>query len=93
MEGRSLPKPKKVEVSKANDLLAALRSSVGMLKKHRGLTKTHRRQCQRWHRSAARRARGGCEGRLLQGCSAAQSELGGRSWRVPTGKATSSFRS
>jgi DNA end-binding protein Ku len=31
MEGGSLPKPKKVEVSKANDLLAALRSSVGML--------------------------------------------------------------
>lgn len=25
MEGRSLPKPKKVEVSKPNDLLAALR--------------------------------------------------------------------
>ncbi|PVE50662.1 Ku protein [Rhizobium rhizogenes] len=32
MEGRSLPKPKKVEVSKPNDLLAALRESAGMLK-------------------------------------------------------------
>ncbi|MGO7206176.1 Ku protein, partial [Rhizobium ruizarguesonis] len=32
MEGRSLPKPKKVEVSKPNDLLAALRESAGMMK-------------------------------------------------------------
>ncbi|TCV67378.1 Ku protein [Neorhizobium sp. S3-V5DH] len=32
MEGRSLPKPKKVEVSKPSDLLAALRESAGMLK-------------------------------------------------------------
>ncbi|MDR9762859.1 Ku protein [Rhizobium redzepovicii] len=32
MEGRSLPKPKKFEVSKPNDLLAALRESAGMLK-------------------------------------------------------------
>jgi DNA end-binding protein Ku len=32
MEGRSLPKPKKVEVSKPNDLLAALRESAGVLK-------------------------------------------------------------
>lgn len=32
IEGRSLPKPKKVEVSKPNDLLAALRQSVGMMK-------------------------------------------------------------
>ncbi|WP_430252059.1 Ku protein [Neorhizobium sp. DAR64860/K0K1] len=32
MEGRSLPKLKKVEVSKPNDLLAALRESAGMLK-------------------------------------------------------------
>jgi DNA end-binding protein Ku len=32
MEGRSLPKPKNVEVSKPNDLLAALRESAGMLK-------------------------------------------------------------
>lgn len=32
MEGRSLPKPKRVEVSKPNDLLAALRESAGMLK-------------------------------------------------------------
>lgn len=32
MEGRSLPKPKKVEVSKPNDLLAALRESAGLLK-------------------------------------------------------------
>jgi len=31
MEGRSLPKPKKVEVSKPNDLLAALRESAGVL--------------------------------------------------------------
>ncbi|MBM7321944.1 Ku protein [Agrobacterium sp. S2] len=30
MEGRSLPKPKKVEVSKPNDLLAALRESAGL---------------------------------------------------------------
>ncbi|GAA3100383.1 Ku protein [Rhizobium viscosum] len=32
IEGRSLPKPKKVEVSKPNDLLAALRQSAGMMK-------------------------------------------------------------
>lgn len=32
MEGRSLPKPKKVEVSKPNDLLAALRESAGLAK-------------------------------------------------------------
>lgn len=32
MEGRSLPKPKKVEVSKPNDLLAALRQSAGIMK-------------------------------------------------------------
>lgn len=32
IEGRSLPKPKKVEVSKPNDLLAALRESAGVLK-------------------------------------------------------------
>ncbi|TBY80642.1 Ku protein [Rhizobium leguminosarum] len=32
MEGRSLPKPKKVEVSKPNDLLATLRESAGMMK-------------------------------------------------------------
>jgi DNA end-binding protein Ku len=32
MEGRSLPKPKKVEVSKPNDLLAALRESAGLTK-------------------------------------------------------------
>lgn len=32
MEGKSLPKPKKVEVSKPNNLLAALRESAGMLK-------------------------------------------------------------
>ncbi|MDF0700449.1 Ku protein [Rhizobium sp. MC63] len=32
MEGRSLPKPKKVEVSKPNNLLAALRESAGMMK-------------------------------------------------------------
>jgi DNA end-binding protein Ku len=30
LEGKSLPKPKKVEVSKPNDLLAALRESAGM---------------------------------------------------------------
>ena len=32
LEGKSLPKPKKVEVSKPNDLLAALRESAGMMK-------------------------------------------------------------
>jgi DNA end-binding protein Ku len=32
IEGKSLPKPKKVEVSKPNDLLAALRESAGMMK-------------------------------------------------------------
>jgi DNA end-binding protein Ku len=32
IEGRSLPKPKKVEVSKPNDLLAALRQSAVMMK-------------------------------------------------------------
>ncbi|NEI59471.1 Ku protein [Rhizobium leguminosarum] len=32
MEGKSLPKPKKVQVSKPNDLLAALRESAGMMK-------------------------------------------------------------
>ncbi|MGM4913368.1 Ku protein [Rhizobium sp. 768_B6_N1_8] len=32
IEGRSLLKPKKVEVSKPNDLLAALRQSAGMMK-------------------------------------------------------------
>jgi len=32
IEGKSLPKPKKVEVSKPNDLLAALRESAGLLK-------------------------------------------------------------
>jgi len=32
MEGKALPKPKKVEVSKPNDLLAALRESAGLLK-------------------------------------------------------------
>jgi len=32
MEGRSLPKPKKVEVSNPNNLLAALRESAGLLK-------------------------------------------------------------
>jgi len=31
IEGKSLPKPKKVEVSKPNDLLAALRESAGLL--------------------------------------------------------------
>jgi DNA end-binding protein Ku len=30
IEGRSLPKPKKVQVSKPNDLLAALRESAGL---------------------------------------------------------------
>ena len=30
LEGRSLPKPKKVQVSKPNDLLAALRESAGL---------------------------------------------------------------
>jgi DNA end-binding protein Ku len=32
LEGKALPKPKKVEVSKPSDLLAALRESAGMLK-------------------------------------------------------------
>jgi DNA end-binding protein Ku len=32
IEGRSLPKPKKVEVSKPNDLLAALRESAGIMR-------------------------------------------------------------
>ncbi|MBY3128174.1 non-homologous end joining protein Ku [Rhizobium laguerreae] len=32
LEGKSLPKPKKIEVSKPNDLLAALRESAGMMK-------------------------------------------------------------
>ncbi|MGO7438292.1 non-homologous end joining protein Ku [Rhizobium ruizarguesonis] len=32
LEGKSLPKPKKVQVSKPNDLLAALRESAGMMK-------------------------------------------------------------
>ncbi|MGO8021230.1 non-homologous end joining protein Ku [Rhizobium leguminosarum] len=32
LEGKALPKPKKVEVSKPNDLLAALRESAGMMK-------------------------------------------------------------
>ncbi|MBY3034548.1 Ku protein [Rhizobium leguminosarum] len=32
LEGKSLPKPKKVQVSKPNDLLAALRQSAGMMK-------------------------------------------------------------
>ncbi len=32
IEGKSLPKPKKVDVSKPNDLLAALRESAGLLK-------------------------------------------------------------
>jgi len=32
IEGKALPKPKKVEVSKPNDLLAALRQSAGLLK-------------------------------------------------------------
>ncbi|MBB4509691.1 MULTISPECIES: Ku protein [Rhizobium] len=32
IEGKSLPKPKKVQVSKPNDLLAALRESAGMMK-------------------------------------------------------------
>ncbi|MGO6679666.1 Ku protein [Rhizobium leguminosarum] len=32
LEGKSLPKPKKVQVSKPNDLLAALRESAGMIK-------------------------------------------------------------
>jgi DNA end-binding protein Ku len=32
IEGRSLPKPKKVKISKPNDLLAALRESAGMMK-------------------------------------------------------------
>ncbi|MBY2916967.1 Ku protein [Rhizobium leguminosarum] len=31
LEGKSLPKPKKVQVSKPNDLLAALRESAGMM--------------------------------------------------------------
>lgn len=32
IEGKALPKPKKVEVSKPNDLLAALRESAGLMK-------------------------------------------------------------
>ncbi|MBY5846430.1 Ku protein [Rhizobium leguminosarum] len=32
LEGRSLPKPKKVQISKPNELLAALRESAGMMK-------------------------------------------------------------
>jgi DNA end-binding protein Ku len=32
IEGKALPKPKKVEVSKPSDLLAALRESAGLLK-------------------------------------------------------------
>ncbi|ANL33922.1 Ku protein [Rhizobium phaseoli] len=32
LEGKALPKPKKVEISKPNDLLAALRESAGLLK-------------------------------------------------------------
>ncbi len=39
MEGRSLPKPKKVEVSKPNDLLAALRESAGLAKAAEGKPK------------------------------------------------------
>lgn len=39
MEGRSLPKPKKVEVSKPNDLLAALRESAGLTKTDEGKPK------------------------------------------------------
>ncbi len=36
VEGKALPKPKKVEASKPNDLLAALRESAGMLAKGSG---------------------------------------------------------
>jgi DNA end-binding protein Ku len=32
IEGKALPKPKRVEVSKPNDLLAALRESAGLMK-------------------------------------------------------------
>ncbi|MGO8294454.1 Ku protein, partial [Rhizobium ruizarguesonis] len=32
LDGKSLPKPKKVQVSQPNDLLAALRESAAMLK-------------------------------------------------------------
>ncbi|MBB4577644.1 non-homologous end joining protein Ku [Rhizobium lentis] len=32
LEGKALPKPKKVEISKPSDLLAALRESAGLLK-------------------------------------------------------------
>ncbi|MGO7904214.1 Ku protein [Rhizobium leguminosarum] len=32
LEGKSIPRPKKVQVSKPNDLLAALRESAGMMK-------------------------------------------------------------
>jgi len=39
IEGRSLPKPKKVEVSKPNDLLAALRESAGLTKAAEGKPK------------------------------------------------------
>ncbi|PDS59935.1 Ku protein [Rhizobium anhuiense] len=39
IEGRSLPKPKKVEVSKPNDLLVALRESAGMIKAGDGKSK------------------------------------------------------
>lgn len=39
IEGKSLPKPKKVQVSKPNDLLAALRESAGLAAKSTGQPK------------------------------------------------------
>lgn len=59
IEGKALPKPKKVEVSKPNDLLAALRESAGLMKSDADKPK----------RTAANANKGGGRPRVARGAA------------------------
>ena len=63
IEGKALPKPKKVEVSKPNDLLAALRESAGLLKSGTSADSTPKRTAANANKGAGRQraARGAAE--------------------------------
>ena len=63
IEGKALPKPKRVEVSKPNDLLAALRESAGLLKSGTSADRTPKRTAANANKGAGRQraARGAAE--------------------------------
>lgn len=63
IEGKALPKPKRVEVSKPNDLLAALRESAGLLKSGTSADSTPKRTAANANKGAGRQraARGAAE--------------------------------